>query len=260
MRATGFHRRPGRRKPPVWAWGMAAAVLVLLLLWAGTRRSVAAEAAYEMPVEPPYTVALDAGHGGMDTGADGYLDEVYLCEQTVDALYSFLAVDDHYIPVRTRPNGEKYSIDQRVETALENRACLLLSIHGNSDGSSQSHGFECYPTPPGRLWAQESMTFARCVAQEMSDAGHRLRGTNGVRFAYYEGKRKILVDSEDDRVRELKSFGILEKAPCPALLVEQGFITNAEDVDHWATPEGCRRAAQVYYQAICQYFGTDPMV
>ena len=92
----------------------------------------------------------------------------------------------------------------------------------------------------------------------METAGHRLRGTNGIRFAYYEGKRKILVDSSDDRVRELKSFGVLEKAPCPAVLVEQGFVTNGQDVENWASPEGCQCAAQAYYQAICQYFGTDP--
>ena len=259
MRMGSFQRRHHRRaKPPLWAWGMAAAVLLLLLLWAGTRRSVEVNADYEMPTQPPYTIALDAGHGGMDTGAEGYLDEVVLCEQTVDALYNLLALDGNYIPVRTRPNGEKYTVDQRVQNAAENKACLFLSIHGNSDGDSDSHGFECFPAPPGRVWAQESMAFAQCIAQQMETAGHRLRGTNGIRFAYYEGKRKILVDSSDDRVRDLKSFGVLEKAPCPAGLAEQGFVTNGQDVENWASPEGCQRAAQAYYQAICQYFGTDP--
>ena len=45
-----------------------------------------------------------------------------------------------------------------------------------------------FPTPPGRVWAQESMAFAQCIAQQMETAGHRLRSTNGIRFAYYEGK------------------------------------------------------------------------
>ena len=34
----------------------------------------------------PHVIALDAGHGGMDTGAAGPTDEVLMCEQTVDAL------------------------------------------------------------------------------------------------------------------------------------------------------------------------------
>lgn len=259
MQSIDRYRRKMRRRtsPPLWILAMAAAIIVLLLLWSGTRRSVEAEAQYELPTQPPYTIALDAGHGGMDTGAEGYLDEVVMCEQTVDALYNLLALDDNFIPVRTRPNGEKYSADERAQTAAQNKASLFLSIHGNSDGDSASHGFECFPTPPGRIWAQESMAFAQCIAQQMESAGHRLRGTNGIRFAYYEGKRKFLVDSSDDRVRDLKSFGVLEKAPCPAVLVEQGFITNAQDADNWASPEGCRRAAQVYYQSICQYFGTQ---
>lgn len=259
MQSIDCYRRKMRRRtsPPLWVLALAAAIIVLLLLWSGTRRSVEADAQYELPTQPPYTIALDAGHGGMDTGAEGYLDEVVMCEQTVDALYNLLALDDNFIPVRTRPNGEKYSADERAQTAAQNKASLFLSIHGNSDGDSGSHGFECFPTPPGRIWAQESMAFAQCIAQQMESAGHRLRGTNGIRFAYYEGKRKILVDSSDDRVRELKSFGVLEKAPCPAVLVEQGFITNAQDADNWASPEGCQCAAQVYYQAICQYFGTE---
>ena len=239
MQSIDRYRRKMRRRtsPPLWILAMAAAIIVLLLLWSGTRRSVEAEAQYELPTQPPYTIALDAGHGGMDTGAEGYLDEVVMCEQTVDALYNLLALDDNFIPVRTRPNGEKYSADERAQTAAQNKASLFLSIHGNSDGDSASHGFECFPTPPGRIWAQESMAFAQCIAQQMESAGHRLRGTNGIRFAYYEGKRKILVDSSDDRVRDLKSFGVLEKAPCPAVLVEQGFITNAQDADNWASPE-----------------------
>ena len=34
----------------------------------------------------PYTVALDAGHGGADVGAEGVIQEVALTEQTVAAL------------------------------------------------------------------------------------------------------------------------------------------------------------------------------
>ena len=37
-----------------------------------------------------------------------------------------------------------------------------------------------------------------------------------------------------------------------------GLCHHGQDVENWASPEGCQRAAQAYYQAICQYFGTDP--
>ena len=72
-------------------------------------------------------------------------------------------------------------------------------------------------------------------------------------------KAKKIVDSSDTRVREENSFGILEKAPCPAVLAEQCFLSNSSDYEAWATPQGCQRAARVYYEAICRYFGTQPI-
>ena len=206
----------------------------------------------------PHVIALDAGHGGMDTGAAGPTDEVLMCEQTVDALYALLEADPNYSPVRCRENGQDAAIAGRAARAGQAGACLLLSVHGNLDSSSQSHGFECYPTPPGRAYYEEASRFAHCIAQGMGSAGHRLRGETGVRFVYYQGKSKI-VDSSDTRVREENSFGILEKAPCPAVLAEQCFLSNSSDYEAWATPQGCQRAARVYYEAICRYFGTQPI-
>ena len=40
---------------------------------------------------------------------------------------------------------------------------------------------------------------------------------------------------------------------CPAVLAEQCFITNASDVESFGTEEGCKRAAEAYYRAICGY-------
>ena len=149
---------------------------------------------------------------------------------------------------------------KRAQAATDAGASLLLSVHANSDESTgQSHGFECFPTPPGRTYSEESMRFAQCIAQKMGGAGHRLRGENGIRFAYYNGKSKRIVDSTDTKIREQKSFGIVERPYCPAVLVEQCFLTNYSDVENWTGEAGCARAARIYYEAICAYFGTEPL-
>ena len=207
----------------------------------------------------PHVVALDAGHGGFDTGANALVQELSVCEQTVDLLYALLDADPNYTPLRTRPNGEDRSIRDRAQTATDGGAQLLLSVHANSDESTrQSHGFECFPTPPGRAHSEGAMRFALYIADKMGAAGHRLRGGNGVRFAYYNGKQKQIVDSTDDKPRTQKSFGIVERPDCPAVLVEQCFLTNDDDVAQWTGEAGCARAARIYYEAICAYFGTQP--
>jgi hypothetical protein len=43
-------------------------------------------------------------------------------------------------------------------------------------------------------------------------------------------------------------------------LAEQCFLTSETDVDQFGDEDGCALAAQVYYQAICAYFGTEPQI
>ena len=207
---------------------------------------------------PPYVIAIDPGHGGMDTGAQALVEEYVVIDTTAKYLAELLEADPDFIPVFTRTDTDPSS-DDRCALANSHSASLLISLHANSDSSSSSHGFECFPTPPGRPYHSESLRFALLVAAAMKDAGHTLRGgeeKTGIKYAYYSGKRNIIVDSTDEKIRSLPSFGILDKTDCPALLVEQCFVTNRQDVNSWATEEGCRRAAALYYNAIRQYFGT----
>ena len=100
------------------------------------------------------------------------------------------------------------------------------------------------------------MKFAECIVKHMELGGNRLRGENGIRFAYYNGKSKKIVEGSNQEVRSQKSFGIIEKAHCPSILLEQCFITNSNDVKNWGSDKGCKKAAKIYYDAICDYYGT----
>ena len=150
---------------------------------------------------------------------------------------------------------------QRAAAASAQSPQLLLSIHGNSaaNGSTAS-GFECYPAVPGRTWHQESFYFARLLAGGMQSIGAKLRGRGGVRYIYYlENDQKQLVENTYTQVRNERSFTLLEDVDCPAVLSEQCFVTNAEDVERFGSEEGCKTVARIYYEAICAYFGTEPL-
>jgi len=45
----------------------------------------------------------------------------------------------------------------------------------------------------------------------------------------------------------------LADADCPAVLVEQCFLTNPQDAARLATPSGAKQAAKAYYEAICEW-------
>ena len=205
---------------------------------------------------PPYVVAIDPGHGGTDTGALAIVKEFEVIDKTAARLYELLEDDPDFIPVMTRTDSDPESA-QRATVANNAGASLLISIHANSDSHKSSKGFECFAQPPGRTYHQDSYRFAQLIVAQMSAAGHHIRGDEqktGIKYAYYYGNDKKIVDSSDSQVRSRKSFGILEKTNCPRVLVEQCFITNYSDVENWATDDGCNRAAQLYYAAIKEYF------
>ncbi len=206
----------------------------------------------------PYVVALDPGHGGIDSGAVGVIQEVELTERTSAKLAELLKADGRFRVVLSRHDGEDKSITDRNKLFQRVRPTLVLSIHANSGEDAAAFGFECYPSPPGRENQEESLAFAQYIAREMEAAGARLRGTDGVRFGYYvlgeDGETsKLLVDSTDTQIYDYDTFGMLKNMTCPAVLVEQCFVTNQEDVEEFGTDEGCAKAAQAYYQAICKY-------
>lgn len=214
---------------------------------------------------PPYTVVIDAGHGGIDLGTDsGYVVEVDMIEDTTDALIAWLEQDENYTPMRTRENGEGLSIAGRADVANSNNASLFLSIHGNYDETLTASGFECYAQTPGRATHDGSLAFANAIVSAMSSAGAEIRGQSGVRYAYYVDNGdgtydKIIAEASDTTVRSEVTFGVLEKTTCPAVLVEQCFLSDQADCNAWASETGCKNAARAYYEAICAYFGTEPI-
>ena len=202
----------------------------------------------------PYTIALDPGHGGWDVGAEGIIQEVELTEGTVSELEALLKEDGRFRIILSRKEGEGMDITERNRKFQKKKPDLMLSVHGNANDAKGANGFECYPSPPGYENHEESLAFARLLAEEMESAGAKLRGTDGVRFGYYDPSgEKVLVDSSDTEVYDYDTFGMLKNMDCPAVLVEQCFITNAADVEAFGDEDGCKKAAKAYYDAVCRY-------
>lgn len=205
------------------------------------------------------TVALDAGHGGNDPGAEGIIQEIQLTETTVGFLEEYLEQDENYRVVLCRDYGESKDLNSRWQFANFQRADLLLCIHGNSAEDSSASGFEVYPPPPSREYHEEGLSFAKLVVSQISQTGISLRGDGGIRYAYYQDGQKILQDTPDEELESLPSFAMVDYPHCPAVLIEQCFLTNQSDVNLLGTEEGCQNAALAYYRAICDYFATEPL-
>ncbi|MEG2833714.1 MAG: N-acetylmuramoyl-L-alanine amidase [Ruthenibacterium sp.] len=282
VRKTGYRRRR-RRNRRVWSLIFIVVILLLCLLmfnkcffgtaeqpvtaepseFNGTVLAIGDTPLYPLPTAPPYTILLDAGHGGTDVGANGIIKESEMTQRVIDSLQAWLLRDSNYTPVLSHAAGTNASVGDRADASNAAKAALLISVHGNYDTAESSYGFECFATPPGRLYHGRALTFAHAVTQGMQSAGARIRGTTGVRYAYYvpdgEHYRKEMTEESDLNTRPELTFGVIEKVNCPAVLIEQAFVTNGNDVQMWCGENGSANAARIYYEAICTYFGTTPV-
>lgn len=207
-------------------------------------------------------IAIDPGHGGNDPGSEGSgLWEYKMTWQVANELVNLLEQDGRYAPVLTITEEESQNSDmprvepaERAQRANDAGAVLLFSIHGNSDPSGTASGFECYAIPPGQQYHDESVALARLTAQKITQTGQPLRGQDGVRYIYFDTyDNRMVYESSDETPRNEPTFRLLADADCPAVLVEQCFLTNPQDAARLATPSGAKQAAKAYYEAICEW-------
>lgn len=207
-------------------------------------------------------IAIDPGHGGTDPGSEGSgLWEYEMTWQVANELVNLLEQDGRYAPVLTITEEESQNSDmprvepaERAQRANDAGAVLLFSIHGNSDPSGTASGFECYAIPPGQQYHDESVALARLTAQKITRTGQPLRGQDGVRYIYFDTyDNRMVYESSDETPRNEPTFRLLADADCPAVLVEQCFLTNPQDAARLATPSGAKQAAKAYYEAICKW-------
>lgn len=210
-------------------------------------------------------IAIDPGHGGTDPGSEGSgLWEYEMTWQVANELVDLLEQDGRYAPVLTITEEESQNSDmprvepaERAQRANDAGAVLLFSIHGNSEPSGTADGFECYAIPPGQQYHDESVALARLTAQKITQTGQPLRGQDGVRYIYFDTyDNRMVYESSDETPRNEPTFRLLTDADCPAVLVEQCFLTNPQDAARLATPSGAKQAAKAYYEAICEWMNS----
>lgn len=200
-------------------------------------------------------VAIDPGHGGSDPGALG--DGFY--EKTVNwaialACANELSTYSGVKVVLTRGEDENVELVERVQRATAEGADVVVSIHCNSVGGAPSaNGAETYvPTnssnylndatrAPG--YALGSKIQAGLVALGFSDRGVKIKDSTTTK--YPDG-------STADYFSIIYNSRL---AGIPGLIVEHGFVTNANDAAKlnnatWQMKIGISDAT-----AIAEYYG-----
>ncbi|GAA4703136.1 N-acetylmuramoyl-L-alanine amidase family protein [Brevibacillus fulvus] len=202
---------------------------------------LAAPVASAMETIPGIDVLIDAGHGGVDGGTSHQqLLEKNLNLQLGKRLYKQLSAKGYHVVLnRTgdyalseenswlkNPSRHLRDLAQRKHLALELNPQILISLHVNwSTDSNQRGAVVLYQK------TNQSYFLAELLQNSLNDL--------------YRQKEKPVKGS---------TYYVLNHSPFPAVIIETGFISNAQD-RYWLTnSERQEEICQAIVGAIEQYF------
>jgi N-acetylmuramoyl-L-alanine amidase len=172
-------------------------------------------------------VVIDAGHGGHDPGTIGVsgLREKAVNLEVAARVASILEQKGLGV-VMTRQQDQFIELEERADIANRRSADLFVSIHSDSAPNRSIQGFTVYVA---RAASPEAYRAASVIGQALADTGSE---SHGIREADY----KVLVHSNG-----------------PAVLIELGYLSNAQDCAHLRDPAYQNRLAQAITNGILTY-------
>lgn len=174
-----------------------------------------------------FRIVIDPGHGGKDPGATGVSGayEKAFNLSLAGRVAALLEEDPMFEPLLTRTYDQFIELEERGAIANDGNADAFISIHGNTYTDPMVSGTETL------YRNQDSIPLAQAVQTHLAQGiGLRDRGV---------------------KEEQLKVLGTPKM---PAVLVEVGYLTNAEDEDFLLSDEGQDLAALAIVDGLRSYF------
>jgi N-acetylmuramoyl-L-alanine amidase len=191
------------------------------------------------------TVIVDPGHGGSDEGAFGHsLKEKIITLELAHRLVSRLNALG-FTAILTREADQYVSLPQRVAIANAVPGAIFISLHCNFSDNATAHGIEIYHCEAKSEGTNIRVTMSAGDAEAISDVESRLA--------------QALGDSVMERLHcesrglKIANFYVVRNVNFPAVLVECGFLSNAEDAKQLADESYRERLAQALAAGIAAY-------
>ena len=212
-----------------------------------------------------YTIVVDPGHGGRDSGArgNGY-NEKDIALQVATRLANNLRRD--YNVIMTRDSDFFVPLDTRAKIGNDANADFFISIHLNSGSSSSANGTEVFyfSKKDQGSYATQVAKFENKVDGSYGDVPFSDFILNDIFYrknqktsqAIAESVLNNLINTTGLRRRGVfgANFAVLRGSNSPSILVELGFMNNYSDLSQYLTPDGQERAANAIGSAIRSYF------
>ncbi len=222
-----------------------------------------------------FKLVLDAGHGGNDYGAKGlYANEKDVNLSLVLKLGAMIEKNNKDVDViYTRKMDEFIPLMTRADIANRNKADLFVSIHCNSSPKSSPYGTETFVLGPHRN--RDNFEVAKreneVIYMEKDyqtkyenfnpESPESVIGLTLMQNIYLENSLKLASYVEDNFKKENRlsrgvkqaGFLVLVQTSMPAVLIENGFISNYQECEYLASEDGQNAIVKNIYDAFVSY-------
>lgn len=249
-------------------------ILPLILLFSVATADVFAQ---RSSGKKPYTVVIDAGHGGKDAGAVGKR----LKEKDLNLIVSLLTgkyIKEKYPEVNvvyTRQTDIFLPLQERANIVNRNNANLFICIHTNASTSSAAHGAETFVLGTEKMSTNLDVAMRENSVIQLEDGyqqtyqGFDPRSVDSYimfelmqnnymdqSLRYAENVQKQLVHKlhRTDRGVRQAAFWVLLKSACPSVLFEMGFISNPAEEAFLAEPANQEAIAHALCDAFTNFY------
>lgn len=228
------------------------------------------------PAEKPFTVVIDAGHGGKDPGAVGKISQEKNLNLSVSLLVGKLLKEQFpdIKVVYTRQTDIFLPLQQRADIVNANNADLFICIHTNSSESKTAQGVETFVLGTEKMDKNLDVAMREnSVIKLEADYQTAYQGFDPnsidsyimfelMQNAYMDQSLQFATLVQRQCVEKLKraergvrqaAFWVLLKSACPSILFEMGFISNAEEEKYLNSAQGQQEIAQSMCNAFAQF-------
>ena len=228
-------------------------------------------------------VAIDAGHGGQDPGAIGQngLKEKNVTISIARKLKALLDQDPMFRPALTRDGDYFISVMGRSDVARKQGANVLVSIHADAAPNRGATGASVWVLSNRRANSEMANWLEQHEKQSelLGGAGDLLANSSSdpylsqaVLDLQFGHSQRVGYDVATRVLRELRnvgalhktrpeyaSLGVLRSPDIPSLLVETGFISNANEERLLGSGAYQDKIANAIYRGLRAYFLSHPL-
>ena len=225
----------------------------------------------------PFTVVIDAGHGGVDPGALGRKSQEKDINFKVSNLLGEM-IKKEYPEVKviyTRTTDVKIPLARRADIANKANANLFISIHSNASKNRNANGCQTFTLGAGSdAEAKAAAMYENEVILSEDNFEETYKGFDprssesyiifelmrshdmeqSVKLAEMVQNGMLDNTSLTDRGVSSAGFLVLHRTVMPSILVELGFISNSKDEALIASKEGQEKLAKGIFNGFAEYY------